>query len=245
VVAVASSAAVCASAAGPVRQIAGLILIGALAFAVWFMHGGRFDAIVPTVGLTLVFLILAGLALAAVHVLSTVPVALAAVAATLATALAGAAQPTDVLAQPTDVLAQPPDVLAEPTGGLAERRAGLKPAHLFAVTGAVIFAAATVLAVRYSAADAAADADGASSLAIWAYPSGGQLHVGVEQPAGRAALSLRIVVTEAGVTVATWNDIRLNPGQTWEAPAFTVTGNGPARVVALHGGTVVASLSSR
>ena len=67
----------------------------------------------------------------------------------------------------------------------------------------------------------------------------------MEQPAGHGATSLRIVVTQAGVTVATWNDIRLAPGQTWEAPALTVTGKGPVQVVALHGGTVMASLSSR
>jgi hypothetical protein len=227
-VAIASFGALCASSAGPVRQLAGLSLIGAFAFALWFMHRGRFDAIVPAVGLTLVFLILAGLALAAVHVLSTVPVALAAAVATLAAAWVGASQP-----------------VAHPTAGLAEPRAWFKPRHPFAVTGVLIFAVATVLAVHFSAASAAADADGASSVAIWAYPSGGQLHVGVEQPAGHGAASLRIVVTQAGVTVATWNDIRLAPGQTWEAPALTVTGNGPAQVVALNGGTVVASLSSR
>ena len=57
--------------------------------------------------------------------------------------------------------------------------------------------------------------------------------------------TLRIVVSQAGVTVATWNNIRLASDQTWESPALTVTGNGPAQVVALHDGTVVASLSSR
>jgi hypothetical protein len=71
------------------------------------------------------------------------------------------------------------------------------------------------------------------------------LHVGVEQPAGHGAASLRIVVIQAGATVATWNDIHLAPGQTWEAPALTVSGIGPAQVIALDGETVVASLSSR
>jgi hypothetical protein len=67
----------------------------------------------------------------------------------------------------------------------------------------------------------------------------------VRQPAGHGATSLRIIVTEAGVTIATWNDVRLAAGQTWEAPALTVAGKGPAHVVAMHGGTVVASLSSK
>ncbi|HZP52016.1 hypothetical protein, partial [Actinocrinis sp.] len=72
-----------------------------------------------------------------------------------------------------------------------------------------------------------------------------QLHVGVRQPAGHGAASLRIVVSQAGATVATWNDIRLAPGQSWQAPALTVPGPGSAQVVAFDGTTVVASLSSR
>lgn len=223
-VAIASFGMICTSSAGPVRPIAGLGLIGALACAIWFIHRQHFEAIVPATGLTLAFLIVAGLALAAVHALSTVSVALLLGVATLATAWAGASYPTPEL---------------------AERRSRLNPPNPLAVAGVLIFAAATVLAVRYSAASATADSDGASSVAIWAYPSGNQLHVGVEQPPGHGAASLRIVVTEAGVTVATWSNIRLAAGQTWEAPALTVTGNGPTRVVALDGGTVVASLSSR
>jgi hypothetical protein len=226
-VAIASFVAICAASAGPVRQIAGLSLIGAFAFALWLMRRGRFDAIVPATGLTLVFLILTGLALAAVHILSTVPVALASTLATLAAVWAGTPHPS----------AESP-----------ERRTWLQrftPSHLLAVTGVLIFAAATVLAVHHSASSARVDADGASSIAIWAYPSGDQLHVGVQQPAGHGATSLRIIVTEAGVTVATWNVNRLAPGQTWEAPALIVAGKGPAQVVAMHGGTVVASLSSK
>jgi hypothetical protein len=223
-VTIASCGVVCASSAGTVRQIAGLSLVGAFACAVWLMHRERFDATVPATGLTLAFLILAGLALAAVHALSTVPVALAVGAVALAAAWAGAPHPVP---------------------GPTERKARLKPPKPFAVAGALVFAAAAVLAVHYSAGSATADEDGASSLALWAYPSGDQLHVGVTQPPGHGAASLRIVVTQAGATLATWNDVRLAPGQTWEAPALTVAGNGPAQVVALHGATVVASLSSR
>ena len=221
-VAVVSAGVVCAASAGPVRQIAGLSLIGAFAFAVWFMHRTRFDAIVPAIGLTLAFLILAGLALAAVHALSTVPVALVFGLATLAAAWIGASRPT---------------------AGPTPRRGRLTPPYPLALAGVLVFAAATIVAVRYSATSATADADGTSSVAIWAYPTGDQLHVGVRQPAGHGGTTLRIVVSQAGATLATWNDVRLAAGQTWQAPALTVTGIGPAQVVALRGGTVVAGLA--
>ena len=223
-VAVVSACVVCAVSAGPVRQIAGLSLLGVFAFAVWSMHRTRFDAIVPAIGLTLAFLILAGLALAAVHALSTVPVALVFGLATLAAAWVGASRPA-----------------AGPTA----RRAWLRPPYPLALAGVLVFAAATIVAVRYSATSATADADGTSSVAIWAYPTGDQLHVGVEQPAGHGGTTLRIVVSQAGATLATWNDVRLAAGQTWQAPALTVTGIGPAQVVALRGGTVVASLADQ
>jgi len=231
-VAIASFGLICASSAGPVRQIAGLSLIGAFACAVWLVHRERFAAIVPAIGLTLAFLILAALALAAVHALSTVPVALVLGVVTLAATWAGASS-------------RAPYPTPSPTPELAERRAGPRPPNPLAVTGVLVFATAAVLAVHYSAASATADADGASSVAIWAFPSGDQLQVGVQQPAGHGTASLRITVTQAGVTVATWDNIRLAPGQTWEAPALTISGNGPAQVLALHGGTVVASLSSQ
>lgn len=223
-VAIASAGAVCVSSAGPVRQIAGLTLIGILACALWLRARASLAAIVPATGLTVVFLILAGLALAAAHALSAVPVALTTAVATLAAVWVGARPPTAV-----------PDT----------RNTWHRPANLLALAGALIFAAAAVLAVRGSAASASADADQASSVAIWAYPSGGQLRVGVEQPAGHDAVTLRIVVTEAGATIAVWNDVRLTPGGIWQAPALTVTGKGPAQVTALRGGTIVASLSSR
>ena len=231
-VTLASCGVICASSAGPARQIAGLTLIGAFAGAAWFIRRERFEAIVPVTGLTLAFLVLAGLALAAVHALSTVPVALTVGAVTLAAAWAGGNFPT-------------PGHADFPAPRHAERSAWLTSPNPLAVTGVLVFAAAAVLAVRYSADSATADADGASSVALWAYPSGGQLHVGVQQPPGHGAASLRIVVTQAGATVASWNDIRLDPGQTWQAPALTVTADSPARIVALHGQTVIASLSSR
>jgi hypothetical protein len=214
----ASFGIICTSGAGPVRLIAGLSLLGAFAYAIWLLHNPRFRAVVPAVGLTLAFLILAGFALAAVHALSTVPTALAIGVVTLAAAWAS--------------------VLSGP----AER---VKPPSPLAVIGAVIFAAAAVLAVHYAAASATADGDAASSLAVWAYPTGDQLQVGVQQPAGHGTVSLRIVVTQAGVTVVAWNNIRLAPGQTWKAPALTppLTGHGPIQISALHAGTVVASLS--
>jgi hypothetical protein len=211
-VSAASFGIMCISGAGPVKLVAGLSLLGAFACSIWLLHRARFRAVVPAVGLTLVFLILAGFALAAVHALDTVPIALAVAVVTLAAC----------------------------TRARAERFGAPNP---LAVTGAVIFAAVAVLAVRYAATSATADGDAASSLAVWAYPTGARLQVGVQQPAGHGTASLRIVVTRAGATVAAWNNIRLAPGQTWEAPVLTVTGGGPIRIVALHAGTVVASLS--
>lgn len=218
----ASFGVICASSSGPAKQIAGLSLIGAFACAMWLLYRERFDAIVPATGLTLAFLILAGLALAAVRALSTVPVALTVGIATLAATWGG------VRYQGTE---------------RSDRTSRLKRLSPLAATGALIFVVAAILAVRYSAASATADADGASSVALWAYPAGGRLHVGVEQRSGHGTASLRIVVTQDGATVATWNDIRLSPGQTWEAPALTVPG--AAQIIALHGTTVVASLSSK
>lgn len=209
--------------AGPIRLIAGLVLLGSFAWAMGLVHRARFGAIVPVIGLTLVFLILAGLALAAIHALGTVPVALAIGVAALAAAWAS---------------------VVYPASEVADRKVRLKRPDPLAVTGILIFAAAGALAIHYAAASATADANGASSLAIWAYPSGDQLRVGAQQPAGHGATSLRIVVTQAGVTAAAWNNVRLASGQTWEAPALTLTGSGSVQVTALHEGIVVASLSA-
>jgi hypothetical protein len=209
------------AAAGPVRLIAGLSLLCAFACAVWLLYQARFRAIVPAIGLTLAFLILAGLALAAVHALGAVPVALTIGVVTVAAAWASAFRPSP---------------------GPTERNR--KPLSLLAVAGVATFTAAAVLAVHYAAVSATADADRASSLAIWAYPSGDQLQVGVQAPAGHPAVSLRIVVTQADAAATAWNNVRIAPGQTWEAPALTRTGNGPVPVVALHAGTAVASLSA-
>jgi hypothetical protein len=203
--------------------IAGLALLAALASALWLAHQPRLHSIVPAIGLTLAFLVLAGLALATVRSLTAVPIALAAMAATLAATWASARGRVPAPAEP------------------AGHRG---PSALLALAGVLAFAALAAVAIRYAAASATADSNGASTLAVWAYPAGDQLHVGARQPAGHEAESLRIVVTEAGITRAAWNNVRLAPGQEWEAPALTITGSGPVRVVALHGRTVVASLSA-
>jgi hypothetical protein len=213
---------ICLSA-GPVKLAGVLILLGAFVCAMWVAHQARFVAIAPAIGLALAFLILIGLALAVFHALNTDPIALAIGAITLAAAWASSLYPA---------------------AGALERRIRVKLPSPIAAGGIAIFAAAAVFAVHYSAVSATADSDGASSLAVWAYPSGGQLHVGARQPPGHGSTTLRIVVTHAGITAATWNDVRLAPGQTWAAPALTLTGNGPTRVVASHGGIVVASFSS-
>jgi hypothetical protein len=185
----------------------------------------RFPAVVPVAGLALAFLVLAGLALAAGHALSTVPVALAAGAAALAAAWAS-----------HRYLAT-----ADPDGRPPAARPG--PFAVGAVAaGGIVFAAAAVVAVHYSAVSAAADADRASSPAVWGYPAGGHLDVGAQQPPGRGPASLQIVVTHAGSTAAAWNDIHLRPGQKWQAPV-ALAGNGPTLIIARRGGIVIARLS--
>jgi hypothetical protein len=214
----------CAST-GPVRLAGALILLGALVCALWIAHHARFAALGPAIGLALAFLVLIGLALAAGHALSTAPIALAIGAVTLAAAWAGRLYPA---------------------AGVPGHRTPVKRPNLIAVGGAVIFAAAAVFAVHYSALSARADSARACCLAVWAYPSGpsgAQLQVGAQQPAGHGPTSLRIVVAEAGITAAAWNDVHLAPGQTWRAPPLTMTGNGPATVIARRGRVVVASFS--
>ncbi|MDQ2811092.1 MAG: hypothetical protein M3Z75_04230 [Actinomycetota bacterium] len=208
---------------GTIRLIAGLNLLGALAGALWLTHQVRFRALGPAIGLTLAFLVLAGLGLAAVHALNTIPTALATVAATLAAAWIS---------------------VFWPAPGLAGRapRPGLP--NPLAVAGVLIATVAATVAIHYAAGSATAGADRASSLAVWAYSSGGQLQIGAQQPAGHGAAWLRIVVTQAGITTAAWNNVRLAPGQTWEAHPLALTGNGLVRVVALRGGVVVARLSA-
>jgi hypothetical protein len=222
-VTIASAGATCVTA-GPLRLIAGLILLAALASALGLSHGAGPTAIVPAVGLTLVFLVLAGLALAAPGWLGIVPAALMVGAAALAALWAGA--------RPAE-------------GGQRERTAGPRAPGVLALAGVLVFVITASAAIRYAAASATADSSDASSLAVWAYPVGDQLHVGAQQPDGRGAVSLRIVVTEAGVTAATWNNVHLAPGQAWQAPVLTLTGGAPVRVTALRAGSVVASLSER
>jgi predicted PurR-regulated permease PerM len=173
-------------------------------------------ATVIAIGLSVVFLVLAGLGLAAVHALNDITAALAAGIAALAA---------------TWYVAR----------GKAEWTTRLDP---FAIAGVLVFVVASVLAVRYSAVSATTHADGASSLAVWAYPAGDRLQVGMRQPPGRREASLRVVVSQEGTTARAWNNVRLAPGQTWEAPPLTLTGTGSVRVVVLSAGTVVASVSA-
>jgi hypothetical protein len=214
---------VTAVSTGPVRLTAAAVLLVAFVGASWRLQRARFAALGPALGLALACLILIGLALAAVGALSVGAIASALGAVTLAAAWASTA--------------------LHPAAEAAEWRTLLKRPRLFAVGGAVIFAAAAACSVHYSAASATADSDRASSPALWAYPVGDQLDVGLQQPAGHGSTSLRIVVTQAGITIAAWKDIRVAAGQRWEARPIALTGNGPAQVVAFHGGSVVARLS--
>lgn len=209
------------ASAGPVKVAGGLVVLGAFASALWIAQRSRFAAVAPAIGLVLASLVLIGLGLAAAHVLSTSFAALAVGTVTIAVAWAGSRRPE-----------QPP-----------RRQASPRRFHLAAAGGAVFFVVAAAFAIHYSAVSAVADSEQATSLSVWAYPSGGQLHVGAEQPLGHGATSLRIVVSYAGATAATWNNVDLYPGQTWKAPLLGLPRNGAIRVVACHGRDVVATLS--
>jgi hypothetical protein len=188
----------------------------------WKLPAASFAAIGPAVGLALAALILISLVLAALHALDIVPIALAIAAVALLTLWASSHY------RPARV----------PEQG---RRARL--ASPAALAGGLIFVAAAIVAVRYSAVSATADSARASSLATWAYPSGGRLHIGAQEPAGQGPASLQIVVTRSGSTTAAWNDVRLAAGQTWQAPSLPITGNAPTRVAIRRSGVIVASFS--
>lgn len=207
---------------GPAKLTGGLILLGALAGGIWISNEARFVAVAPAVGLALALLILIGLVLAAVHELNATVLAVAIGAVTLVAAWGGSLRPR---------------------ARVRERTPSVKPPHPLAVGGVVILVAAAAFAVHYSAGSAASNSDQASSLAVWAYPSGTQLQVGAEQPPGHGSVSVRIVVTHAGITAAAWNHVRLAPGQAWKAPPLTVIGNGPTQVVASQDARVLARLS--
>jgi hypothetical protein len=222
-VTVAAFCVICLST-GPVRLAAAALLLGAFVGAIWLLHQARFAAIGPAVGLALASLILIALALAAVGGLTTAAIAATIGAITLAVCLANA-------------------VVAKAAVANAERRTRPGRPSPFAVAGAVAFAAAAACSVHYSATSATDDSDQASSPALWAYPVGNRLDVGVWQPAGDGSTSLRIVVAQAGVTIAVWQNVRMTPGQTWEAPPIALSGDGPTQVTAFRGGSVVARLS--
>jgi hypothetical protein len=225
---------------GPVRLAAALMLLGAFVGASWLLQRAQFATLGPAVGLALVGLILVGLALAAASSLTTIAVAAAIGVLTVAIAWASTV-PASTVSASTMSASTVPASTAHPADAATRTRL-TRPSPL-AVAGLVIFATATACSVVYSAASATSDSDRASSLALWAYPTGNRLDVGVWQPADHGWASLRIVVTQAGTTIAAWRDIRLAPGQTWEARPITLTGDGPTQVVVFRGGSVVASLS--
>ncbi|MGI8448403.1 MAG: hypothetical protein ACR2MP_14720 [Streptosporangiaceae bacterium] len=216
---------------GPVKLAAVMILLGTLVCALGIAQRAGLAAVAPALGLAVAFLVLIGLALAAFHALASDPVAAAIGAVTLAAAWSAVRGPA---ARGAPGAPDPPGI---PDPGTTARLP-----RLGAVAGAVIFVAAAAWSVHYSSVSATADSSGASSLAVWAYPSGHRLDVGAQQPPGRGPVSLRIVVTHAGITAAAWDDVRLAPGRTWRAPPLTLTGPGPTTVVAWRGGVVVARL---
>jgi hypothetical protein len=232
-VTVAAFGVICVSS-GPLRLAAVAILLGTFVGVIWFLDRAQFATLGPALGLALAGLILIGLALAAVGALTIDVIAAAIGASTLAASWAGTAWAGTAWASAP----HPGAPAAAAAWGTRQRLPGP-----FAVGGAVIFATAAACAVHYSAASATADSDQASSPALWAYPAGDRIDVGVRQPAGQRPTSLRIVVTQAGVTLAVWKDVRVGPGQTWEATPIALRGDRPTKVIAFHGESVVASLS--
>jgi hypothetical protein len=230
-VTIAAFGVICVSS-GPLRLAAVAILLGTFVGVIWFLDRAQFATLGPALGLALAGLILIGLALAAVGALTIDVIAAALGASTLAASWAGTAWAS----------APHPAAPAAPAAAAARGTRQRLPGP-FAVGGAVIFATAAACAVHYSAASATADSDQASSPALWAYPAGDRIDVGVRQPAGQRPTSLRIVVTQAGVTLAVWTDVRVGPGQTWEATPIALRGDRSIKVIAFHGESVVASLS--
>jgi hypothetical protein len=207
--------------AGPVKLVGGLVLLGAFGSALWIAQGSRFAAVAPAIGLVLASLVLIGFALAAAHLLGTGFAALVVGAVTVAVAWTGRRRPE----QPV------------------QRRRSPVQLDLVAAAGVVFFFIAAAFAVHYSAVSAVADSEQATSLSVWAYPLGDELHVGAEQPLGHTATSLQIVVSYAGTTATTWNNVNLSPGQTWKAPLLALPRSGSIRIVARDGQNLVATLS--
>jgi hypothetical protein len=232
-VAVGAFAVICV-AAGPVRLVAAAILLGAFVGAIWLLQRAQFAALGPAVGLALASLILIGLALAAAGLLDVDALAAAIGASTLAIAWLNTVWLGTAWAGPRHQATE---------NDAAERTSWRKRPSPLAIGGAVLFAAAAACSVHYSADSATADSDQASTPALWAYPAAGRLDVGVWQPDDQGSASLRIVVTQAGTTIAFWPDVRLAPGQTWRARPVALRGDAPTQVVAYQGRTVVARLS--
>jgi hypothetical protein len=206
---------------GLVKQAAGLLVLAAFVTALWIAQKRAYIAVAPAVGLLLASLVLIGVALAVAHLLTTGITTMAVGAITVGVACAGARRPR-----------QP-----------AKRRRGSAQLNVSAAAGTIFFVIAAIFAVHYSAASAVTDSNQATSLSVWAYPSGDQLHVGAEQPLGHSATSLQIVVSYAGTATATWSNVNLSPGHAWRAPSLALPRSGPIRVVARHGQDVVATLS--
>jgi hypothetical protein len=203
---------------GLVKQAAGLIVLAAFVTALWIAQKRAYIAFAPAVGLALASLVLIGVALAAAHLLNTGFTTLGVGAITVGVACTGARRPH----LPT------------------QRRMRSAQLNVFAAAGAIFFIVSATFAVHYSAVSAVADSNQATSLSVWAYPSGDQLHVGAEQAPGHSAISLQIVVSYAGTVAATWGNVNLFPGHAWKAPSLALPRSGaPIRVVARQGKDIV------
>jgi hypothetical protein len=220
-VAAALAFALVLASTGSLKLAGGLILLGAFVGAILLAQGFRFVSVAPAVGLVLASLVLIGVGLAAVHMLNSGVAPAAAAIATIGVAWIGWRR-----------------TVVDPRNPRPTRRL-----NWVAGAGVAFFAMAAAFAIHYSAVSVTADSNRATSLALWAYPSHGHLHVGVEQPAGRNLGPVLIVVTYAGTTAATWRNVDLAPDQTWQAPPLALPRSGAIRVTVRRGGRVIATLS--
>jgi hypothetical protein len=202
----------------------GLLLLAAVAGAMWLAHDAALVDFSPALGLALVSLVLVALVLAAAHRLSTVSMTLALAGLTLVVAWGS----TWHRRSPVRLRVTP-----------------LRSAYLWIVLGMAVLATSAVFAVRYSSGSATADADRALSTAVWAYQSGGQLHIGAAEPPGHGTIPLQVYVTQGKRIVATWHNILLASSRTWQAPPLTVHRANGMKVVARSNERIIAVLPIR
>jgi hypothetical protein len=208
------------------RILGGLLLLTACVSAIWLAYDAAFVAVSLALGLSVTSLILIALALAVVHFLNlnAVWITLAIAILTILTACGSAWR-----------------------GGapVGLRLTAWRSAFVGVVVGMAILATSAVFAVRYSADSAAADADRALSTAVWAYESGGQLHVGAAAPPGQGSIALEVDVTSGKRLVASWNQVHIASDRSWEGRPLTLRGTTDMKVTVRSNGKIIAVVPVR